>query len=99
MQAEHSINQTNREEKEKNTRKKDHKQSETTLITGDSMLKNINPRGLVKKTNTIVRTFRGATVTKLEENIGFIERVKPARIGTNMLERCWNERCRKEIGV
>ena len=63
MQSEHSINQTNREEKEKNTRKKDHKQSETTLITGDSMLKNINPRGLVKKTNTIVRTFTGATVT------------------------------------
>ena len=33
MQSEHSINQRNREEKEKNTRKKDHKQSETTLIT------------------------------------------------------------------
>ena len=57
MQSEHSINQTNREEKEKNTKKKDHKQSERTLITGDSMLKNINPRGLVKKTNTIVRIF------------------------------------------
>ena len=55
------------------------------------MLKNINPRGLVKKTNTIVRTFRGATVTKLEENIGFIEKEKPARVlvhvGTNDVER------------
>ena len=60
MQSEHSINQTNREEKEKNTRKKDHKQSETTLITGDSMLKNINQRGLVKKNNTIVKSVQSA---------------------------------------
>ena len=55
------------------------------------MLKNINARGLVKKTNTIVRTFRGATVTKLEENIGFIEKEKPARVlvhvGANNVER------------
>ena len=29
MQSEHSINQTNRQEKEKNTKNKDHKQSET----------------------------------------------------------------------
>ena len=82
MQSEHSIHQTNREEKEKNTKKKDHKQSETTLIIGDSMLKNINPRGLVKKTNTILYTFN---------TIGFIEKEKPARallhVGMNDVKR------------
>ena len=51
----------------------------------------VSPPPGVKKTNTIVRTFRGATVTKLEENIGFIEKEKPARVlvhvGTNDVER------------
>ena len=55
------------------------------------MLKNVNPRELVKKTNTIVRTFAGASVTKVQENIDFIESEKPARVlvhaGTNDVER------------
>ena len=50
----------------------DHHVKDETVIVGDSMIKNINPRGLTRKNTTLVKNYSGATSKDM------VDFVKPA---------------------
>ena len=51
---------------------KGHQVKDEVVIVGDSMIKNIDPRGLSRKNNTLVKSYSGA------KNKNIVDFVKPA---------------------
>ena len=49
-----------------------HQVKDEIVIVGDSMIKNIDPKGLLRKNKTLVKTYSGATSKDI------VDSVKPA---------------------